>query len=245
MSTSANLSDELHRSNPPEIDTTHTNDTEVLTARTAAPPVRTSLLSSIIAFHRAKAARESGRGIPEFEYVEGPSICDEIEPRLYLGSLGSAANRTQLQLREVTHVVTVLHGSLGEPSHRDLCDYLVIPLPDTARAPIAQHFDKVHAYIDAAHAANGVVLVHCFAGVSRSATMVVSYLMKKHRWTLRRALAHVRQRRPVVEPNAGFLLQLKSYERELGIVDEEELALAAAAAAAAAAPAAVPEGPVG
>jgi len=61
----------------------------------------------------------------------------------------------------------------------------------------------------------GNVLVHCFAGVSRSSTIVISYLMKKLNWSYREALEHVRKQRWVVNPNPGFVRQLKRLETKL------------------------------
>ena len=57
----------------------------------------------------------------------------------------------------------------------------------------------------------GGILVHCMAGVSRSATCVIAYLMREHKHSLRSALELVRSKRPIVCPNYGFHKQLKEY----------------------------------
>jgi len=59
------------------------------------------------------------------------------------------------------------------------------------------------------------VLVHCFAGASRSATIVIAYLMKKNSWTLEHTLEYVKSRRSIVSPHEAFLEQLKKYEKAL------------------------------
>ncbi len=61
----------------------------------------------------------------------------------------------------------------------------------------------------------GVVLVHCYAGVSRSASVVIGYLMWKRGWGFQRAYDHVRKARPCISPNYGFKMQLQQFE-ELG-----------------------------
>lgn len=61
----------------------------------------------------------------------------------------------------------------------------------------------------------GRILVHCSAGVSRSPTIVVAYLMKHRNMSLRTALGHVVRIRPQVSPNPGFIEQLKDMEMEL------------------------------
>lgn len=57
------------------------------------------------------------------------------------------------------------------------------------------------------------MLVHCVAGVSRSASLVQAYLMRKHRLGAAEALARLRAARPVVNPHAGFRLQLSLFEK--------------------------------
>ncbi len=61
------------------------------------------------------------------------------------------------------------------------------------------------------------VLVHCHAGVSRSTTVVVAFLMKTKRWPYKKALNYVKQRRYIVDPNFGFVEQLRKFEESLGL----------------------------
>ena len=56
------------------------------------------------------------------------------------------------------------------------------------------------------------VAVHCYAGISRSATIVIMYIMRFHRMTFNQAFAYVKEKRNCVDPNQGFLEQLKSFE---------------------------------
>ncbi len=53
------------------------------------------------------------------------------------------------------------------------------------------------------------------AGMSRSATVVLGYLMWHSEWTLRQAHGVLVASRPVVLPNEGFFEQLLRYERQL------------------------------
>lgn len=54
------------------------------------------------------------------------------------------------------------------------------------------------------------VLVHCAAGVSRSAAVVIAYMMRRDRCSYERALATLRAIRPKVNPNPAFVAQLKA-----------------------------------
>lgn len=59
------------------------------------------------------------------------------------------------------------------------------------------------------------VLVHCVAGVSRSVTMVVAWLMREHHMTLLQAVKHCRAVKATVAPNDSFKLALAKYELAL------------------------------
>lgn len=61
------------------------------------------------------------------------------------------------------------------------------------------------------------MVVHCQAGVSRSATIVIAYLMKTKGWPYLEARNYLRSKRPIIEPNDGFVEQLQSFELELKI----------------------------
>jgi protein-tyrosine phosphatase len=63
----------------------------------------------------------------------------------------------------------------------------------------------------------GNVLVHCHAGVSRSATLVIAYLMQEKRLTFDEAFSYASKFRPVIFPNQGFQKQLKEWQRLLQV----------------------------
>jgi protein-tyrosine phosphatase len=59
---------------------------------------------------------------------------------------------------------------------------------------------------------NQKVVVNCFAGVSRSSSIVIAYIMYKYNLTLEEAFQYVKSKRPIVQPNVGFMRQLKGLE---------------------------------
>ena len=57
--------------------------------------------------------------------------------------------------------------------------------------------------------------MHCRAGQSRSATLVIAHLMMFRKWSLLKAYCHVKECRPVIKPNPGFFEHLRTLEREI------------------------------
>merc|ERR1712087_1002218 len=103
--------------------------------------------------------------------------------------------------------------------------YKVIAIDDAPDEDICAHFDASLAFIEAALSEGGKVLVHCFAGVSRSVTVVSAYLMHSERIGAVAALKRVRAKRAVANPNAGFIVQLIRFQRTLQLPlseDEDE-----------------------
>lgn len=86
--------------------------------------------------------------------------------------------------------------------------YLVVPAEDHPDFDLRQFFVPCVRFIRTAIAAGERILVHCHAGVSRSATIVLLYLMLDQGHTLAEALLRLRSVRPQVQPNRGFLRHL-------------------------------------
>lgn len=68
---------------------------------------------------------------------------------------------------------------------------------------------------DSVKQSGGRVLVHCQAGISRSATICLAYLMHTQRFRLDEAFNFVKQRRNVISPNLAFMGQLLQYEVDI------------------------------
>jgi protein-tyrosine phosphatase len=65
------------------------------------------------------------------------------------------------------------------------------------------------------------IFVHCFAGISRSATVVLYYIMFFHNYSYNAAFQFLRSKRVGIQPNHGFIRQLKSLEKKFVIVKHE------------------------
>lgn len=71
---------------------------------------------------------------------------------------------------------------------------------------------RVIDMIDSYLTNNQKVVVNCYAGISRSSSIVIAYIMYKYKLTLQEAYQYVKSKRAIVEPNSGFMKQLKTLE---------------------------------
>jgi protein-tyrosine phosphatase len=92
---------------------------------------------------------------------------------------------------------------------------MVINVLDMPFENLLRHFRPAIDFIAKAIKSGGVVLVHCYAGVSRSASVVIAYLMKELGLPALDAMTYVRKRRPIIFPNPGFQRQLFDFEKHL------------------------------
>lgn len=90
--------------------------------------------------------------------------------------------------------------------------YLCIMASDTPDQNLSQYFSVCNDFIHAARLRDGNVLIHCLAGMSRSVTVAVAYIMSVTQLSWKEALKVVRSGRSVANPNLGFQVQLQDYE---------------------------------
>lgn len=90
-----------------------------------------------------------------------------------------------------------------------------ITLEDNTKSKIMVFLPKLVDFIHEGLANNEGVLVHCYAGMSRSASVVIAYLMKYEKMNFSYAYVHTRMRRTNTYPNDGFVLQLIEYEKSV------------------------------
>lgn len=152
--------------------------------------------------------------------------------KLYIGGLYALYQTDLIRSAGITHVLSVIdYDPLLQDQFAHLKHYH-IRADDHPNANLLQYFPEAVAYIDGAlkeagtmeqrktdsgpvdqdgHA--GGVFVHCAMGKSRSATMVVAYLMWKYQLDAETALGQLCEGRPVCDPNPGFKEQLSVWDR--------------------------------
>jgi len=137
----------------------------------------------------------------------------EVIPHLYLSSFQVASDRElllQYKIKEILNVCSE-HPCCFPDDFR----YMHIKIHDTPLDNALGCFDQATEFIHTAVSQRRSVLVHCSAGVSRSATFVIAYLMKIGNISLKDALMALRAKRGTIMPNYGFLAQLHKEEERL------------------------------
>nr|XP_006636628.1 PREDICTED: dual specificity protein phosphatase 19 [Lepisosteus oculatus] len=133
-----------------------------------------------------------------------------VKPWLLLASQDVAQDFDILKKFKVTHILNVAYGV--ENTFQDQFVYKQLSILDLPETVITSYFQECSEFIEQVKAQNGVVLVHCNAGVSRSASIVIGYLMSTEGLRFDDAFALVKNARPAICPNLGFMEQLRNYK---------------------------------
>uniref|UniRef100_A0A3P9HW13 Dual specificity phosphatase 19b n=1 Tax=Oryzias latipes TaxID=8090 RepID=A0A3P9HW13_ORYLA len=156
--------------------------------------------------------QEQGAGCGFIEDTSLDLQIGVVRPFLLLGSQDAAHDIDTLQRFKVSHVLNVAYGVSNLFPHQMVYKTIqILDLPDT---DITSYLKESSTFIDQAKEQDGVVLVHCNAGVSRSPSVVIGYLMIREGLSFDDAFSQVKQARPSSRPNSGFYQQLQNYECE-------------------------------
>ncbi|PNF41472.1 Serine/threonine/tyrosine-interacting protein [Cryptotermes secundus] len=141
----------------------------------------------------------------------------EIVPGLFLGPYSAAmkSKLDHLMHHGITHIVCVrqdIEAHFIRPNFPERFEYLVLDIADNVTENIIQHFPKVRQFVDESLSNGGKTLIHGNAGISRSAALVLAYIMEKYGLSCKDAFSMVQQRRFCINPNEGFMAQLTEFE---------------------------------
>ncbi|KAF2265488.1 phosphatases II [Lojkania enalia] len=145
---------------------------------------------------------------------------------LYIGGLYALYQTDLIKTAGITHVLSIIDY---DPLLKDQFAHLKhfhIRADDDPNENLLQHFEAACKYIneglrcDEGGGKEGGVFVHCAMGKSRSATLVVAYLMWRFGGTWEERLEQLCEGRPICEPNMGFKEQLNIWGKILDCTDE-------------------------
>ncbi|KAI4904371.1 hypothetical protein NFI96_007939 [Prochilodus magdalenae] len=137
----------------------------------------------------------------------------QITDYLYISNRRAAKDTSVIANLNISCIINVTLDE-GKPCLPSV-EYVWVPVPDSPETQLQEHFNTVADKIDKVRGQHGRVLVHCCAGVSRSATLCLAFLMKHCSMSLVEAHGLLKSRRPMIRPNSGFWKQLIEYEVKL------------------------------
>jgi len=137
---------------------------------------------------------------------------DKVVDGLFIGDVRAAQDLELLQQHNVTRVINV---TCEVPHFYEDCGikYFRVPLDDDISSKEAMKTaledDNLWAFLCSSEANS--TLVHCVQGKSRSATIVIAYLMKKQNMSFEEASKWLKTKRRIVSPNSAFTAILKQF----------------------------------
>ncbi|GJN05307.1 hypothetical protein PR202_ga22926 [Eleusine coracana subsp. coracana] len=152
--------------------------------------------------------------ISEAASTERPS---QITDYLYIGGALAARSTHTLQHLGITHILCLCANEIGQSESQKpfLFDYRNFFIKDDENADICDVFQDASDFIDYVKHLRGKVLVHCFEGKSRSATVVLAYLIVRKNCTLLEAWNMLKKVHRRAHPNDGFAKVLLDLDKKL------------------------------
>ncbi len=160
-----------------------------------------------------------------FESKKSQWAAEIIDNLLFLGSGRAAQLREELQRRRIRHILNVADDVPNY--HGNDFVYLNLHVRDFGQDQkgISTRFQVAFDFLAERERLKEPLLVHCAAGINRSATIVIAWLMKRNALKLETAWMLVKQKRNIC-PLRDNRLELLKFERELhgcNFLTEEQL----------------------
>ncbi|KAI3387190.1 hypothetical protein SNEBB_010854 [Seison nebaliae] len=145
-----------------------------------------------------------------------PSGPSRIYSGIFVGSQEDAVSSEKLKKFDIRWILNATHNGAKSILIKEN-QFKRLNVHDSFETKIIKHFEDTYNFINKALSSNEKILIHCLAGISRSPTIVIAFLMRKFGWTVQEAFHFVKKRRNGVAPNFSFLGQLQEYEERLKI----------------------------
>ena len=144
-----------------------------------------------------------------------------IIDNLFLSCHFAAINENTLKHNKIDCIVKMYGNGKqnGAYTYYPDIEYLEIDALDIPEYHISKHFVECFKFINRNIKKNKNVLVHCHAGISRSSTIIIMYLMVKYKITLDKAYEYVKSKRPIIKPNRGFSTELQRLNKFLNNIE--------------------------
>lgn len=136
----------------------------------------------------------------------------KVTDNIFQGGFYCAEQEDNLKKLGITHILVA--GCYLKDNFPNSFKYFKLDVMDIESEDLSKHFDKVYEFINSCIENNGKILIHCAAGISRSSTCTLVYLIKKEKMSFDKGLELIRKGRACAWPNNGFTKQLKIWEEK-------------------------------
>ncbi len=143
-------------------------------------------------------------------YDEKNSPISKIIEGLFLGCEVVSKNIELLEKNNIKKIIKI--GTDLKIHFPKKFEYLSINIHDHPDENIIDYFEACYNFIDQSLINNQNVLVHCFKGISRSASVICAFLIKKFKWNFNESIRFIESKRPWISINDGFDKQLQEYD---------------------------------
>ena len=171
-------------------------------------------MNQIPKYNRIKMNLKEELNMDNNEIKKDEDYNEIIKDFLYISGYKTASTASDLQNMKITNIINC-SGDLCENLSFSGINYLTLNIRDNVSENIECLFFKCINYINEAKEKKGRVLIHCYKGVSRSVSILISYLIYLYKWTYDEAFDFVQSKRSIANPNIGFYLQLKTFHKRI------------------------------
>jgi protein-tyrosine phosphatase len=151
---------------------------------------------------------------------------NKINDKIYLGGIDGAREIKYLKQEGITHILSLAGKIFSINYEKGTFITKIIEIMDFTNENIFKYFKECIQFIENSKK----IYIHCMAGVSRSASIVIAYLMYKEHKKYFQIYSEVKKKRNIIKPNFGFVFQLKYFENlliennyDLGKIDFENI----------------------
>ncbi len=130
----------------------------------------------------------------------------QITEHIFIGNIGHARSLEWLKANNITHIVNCTNEL--DNYFPDKFIYTKLYLWDLEHQTLQFSLEPSYNFIQLAIRNSGIILIHCHAGISRSSSILIYYLMRSNNLKFNVALAHVKKLYPKANPNISFGNQL-------------------------------------
>lgn len=132
---------------------------------------------------------------------------NEILPNLFISSFKDIINNNYIEEYNIKYIINLSEMNIN---FNEEIEQYRINIKDYEESDISKYFTKTSRIICNRLIKKENILVFCFAGKSRSASIIISFLIKKRHMSFEEAYKLMKEKNPKTSINEGFIKQLKN-----------------------------------